>query len=297
MHPHLLHNGEILRTSAKTISAGQVGFLNGWGVFSTLKVINGVLFAFERHWARMKKDAVLLRVPMPADADGFHADLLSLVEANQAFNSTLRVAIVRNRGGLFEGEGITRDFDVVAFTIDTHAWGRGLRLGVQTQARHSGSMFAGTKVTSWGFNLTWLEMARSAGFDEVVLLDDQDRVSECTSANIFAVTPTGVVTPPLSSGCLPGVTRELLVSEIRVPGHPVTEAHLRLDDLYSARSVFVTSTTRELLPVFSIDGHDIAHEDEARLALQASFSTYTDNYVAAAQGKGLAAKMPASIQA
>lgn len=283
MHHHLLHNGQIVPTSARTISAGQVGFLNGWGVFSTIRVFDGVLFAYERHWARMNRDAKLLRVPMPDDAAEFQRDLLRLVDANNGFNSTLRVAIVRNRGGLFEGEGIARDFDIVAFTTDVHSWGRGVHLGLQEQGRHSGSIFSGTKVTSWCHNLTFLEMAKSNGYDEVVLLDDKGRVSECTSANIFAVTDRGVLTPPLESGCLPGITREILLTEVRVPGCTVREGHLMPDDLYSAHGVFITSTTRELLPVFSVAGTQLNREDTIREALQREFSTYCDRYVESAR--------------
>jgi branched-chain amino acid aminotransferase len=292
MHRHLLHNGRIMPTSTQSVSAGQVGYLNGWGVFSTIRVFDGVLFAFERHWARMNKDANLLHVPMPADGAAFRAELLSLVEANQAWNATLRVAIVRNRGGLFEGEGIAGDYDVVVFTTDVHNWGRGVNLGLQPQARHSGCMFAGVKVTSWSFNLAWLESAKAAGFDEVVLLDDKDRVSECTSANIFAATPEGVLTPPLESGCLPGVTREILLQDARVREFPVIERHLSVEDLYQADGVFITSTTRELLPVFSIAGRELNRRDASRLALQEAFSSFCDQYVTAAQQRGEAAKVP-----
>lgn len=286
MHRFLLHNGQIHATSEKLISPGQVGFLNGWGVFSTLRIFDGVLFAYERHWARMHKDAELLHVPMPADSEELRRHLLALIEANGAYNSTLRVAIVRNRGGFFEGEGIERDYDVVAFTTDLHHWGRGVRLAVQADARHGACPLAGAKITSWAHNLTWLENARRRGFDEVLLLDEHGRVSECTSANVFAATPEGVLTPPLSSGCLPGVTREVLLREAVVPSVPVIEKHLTVEDLHRARAVFITSTTRELLPVASLEDTPLNQDDHARTALQDAFSSYADHYVAVAHRSG-----------
>jgi branched-chain amino acid aminotransferase len=286
MHRNLLHNGSIHSTDSKLVSPGQVGFLNGWGVFSTMRVFDGVLFAYERHWARMNRDAVLLRVPFPDDAAAFRADLLALVQANEAWNATLRVAVIRNRGGLFEGAGIDRDFDVVAFTTGVADWGRSVRLAVQPQARHAASMFAGTKVVSWCFNLTWLENARARGFDEVVLLNEHNLVSECTSANIFAAVGDRVFTPPLSSGCLPGITRELLLSEVRADGFRIEERDLTLDDLYAADSVFITSTTRELLAVSEIEGRPLRQDGKARETLQAGFGAYSDEYVAGAQRRG-----------
>ena len=144
------------------------------------------------------------------------------MEANGAHNATLRVAVVRNRGGLFEGSGIEREFETIAFTTGLHAWGKSVKLAVEEQARHGASRFAGVKVTSWIQNLTWLERAKATGCDEVVLLNEHGRVSECTSANIFAVTADGVWTPPLSSGCLPGVTRSvLLTAELAARGADV----------------------------------------------------------------------------
>src|SRR6476469_9655386 len=101
MHRFILHNDELREASEKLLSPGQVGLLSGWGVFTTIKVIDGVLFAFERHWARMSRDAALMRVALPPDAVRVESDLMRLVEKNQAYLSTLRVNVVRNRGGMF----------------------------------------------------------------------------------------------------------------------------------------------------------------------------------------------------
>src|SRR5450755_925994 len=84
MHRFVLHNGQILDAHEKSLSAGQTGLLNGWGVFSTLRVADGVLFAFERHWERMQRDAAKVHVPFPRDRADLKAQLLRLVEANAA---------------------------------------------------------------------------------------------------------------------------------------------------------------------------------------------------------------------
>ncbi len=254
MHRLLLHNGQILDAHEKSVSAGQVGFLNGWGVFSTLRVADGVLFAFERHWERMHRDASKVHVPFPQDPAEVKAQLLRLIEANSAWNSTLRVMVVRNRGGMFEGPDLERDFDVLAFTKDLNPWGSSVRLAMKPHARHAANEFSGCKILSWSQNLTWYEEAHQRGFDEVVLLNERGEVSECTSANIFAATGGEVSTPPLDSGCLPGVTRELLLEVVRVPGVSVVERTLMPADLERADQVFITSTTRDLLPAVSIEG-------------------------------------------
>ncbi|MEJ7605358.1 MAG: aminotransferase class IV [Bryobacteraceae bacterium] len=279
MHRLILHNDEIRNASELCIAPGQIGYMTGWGVFSTLRVSRGVLFAFERHWARMKRDAELLRVPMPANGDWLEERLMKLVEANEAYEATLRVNLVRNRGGMFEGPELEREYDLIAFTTDLKKWGESVKLGVVPQARHAANRYAGTKVTSWVFNLNLYEEAQQMGFDEVVLLNERGEVSECTSANIFVVIGSDVLTPPLSSGCLAGITREVLLSEIRLPWILISEQVLTTADLQIADEVFITSSTRDVLPVNSIHGLDINRNDRVWPQLRGAFRSYIETYV------------------
>ena len=112
------------------------------------------------------------------------------------------------------------------------------------------------------------------------LLDETGGVSECTSANIFAVFGNDIVTPPLSSGCLPGVTRELLLRDISCTPFVVTERAFPLKDLYSADAVFITSTTRDVLPVSEADSKPLRQKPELIATLQRKFREYLAGYVA-----------------
>ncbi len=281
MHRFLLHNDQTLSTADNIVSPGQVGLLNGWGVFSTLRVYDGVLFAWDRHWKRMKHDAQRMRVPFPAEQQWLEDRLLRLVEANDSWNSTLRVVIVRNQGGMWEGpSAAAHPFDLIAFTAEVNRWAPAMRLGVIPQARHAASEFSGAKILSWADNLTRYERAHEQGFDEVVLLNERDEVAECTSANLFAVQGDSVYTPPLASGCLPGVTRAVMLEEVQVPGLRIQEKVLGLKDLESADEVFLTSTTREVLPVLSIEGLKISQGRAITERLQAAFKENVASYVA-----------------
>lgn len=283
IHSKLLYNHSIRPSSDLFLSPGQVGLLNGWGVFSTIKVVDGVLFAFPRHWARMRHDAEMMRVMFPWAPDELEESLLRLVEANEAWNSTLRVAICRNRGTMWAGPVPATEIDLFAFTANRGDWGNAVNLGVVPHARYSANRFAGTKIMSWAMNLIWYEEAHAAGLDEVLLLNERDEVSELTSANIFAAFGNLVRTPGLkSSGCLPGVTRQLLLEQIRVEGIEVKEAVLTLDDLTQADGLFISSSTRDLLPVASIEGLTIGHNDELRNRLLAAYQAYECGYVASA---------------
>ena len=254
--------------------------MNGWGVFSTLRVSDGVLFAYSRHYARMQRDAGLMRVPFLRGPEDLHKALVSLVDANHAFNSTLRVAIVRNKGGLFEAPQIGPDADVIAFTADLANWGGGVHLNYVPQGRHGASPYSGLKVTSWAQNLSWNEKAHADGYDEVLLLNEHGQVSECTSANVFVLRDNEVLTPPLAtSGCLPGVTRAILLEEIQVPGLTIREQILAPADLEAADGVFITSTTRDLLPVLSVDKRPLKQAPEVLNRLLEAFQSYRSTYV------------------
>lgn len=279
MHRYVLHNREIRDYRDKLLAPGQVGFLNGWGVFSTLRVTSGVPFAFERHYARMKRDAKLLRVPFVLSEEELVRALLSLVEANNAPDAVLRVAIVRNRGGLFEAPGLEREWDLVAFTAPLTRWGASAHLTYVPNARFGASPFAGCKITSWAQNLTWYEQAREAGFDEALLLNEDGQVSECTSANIFAIQGKDVWTPPLStSGGLPGVTRAILLEEIQLDGIQIGERELSPSELEASDAVFLTSTTRDLLPAHAIDGARLPVQNVILEQLQKVFAERRSAY-------------------
>jgi branched-chain amino acid aminotransferase len=281
MHRYLLHNGEIRGTGEALLSPGQVGFMNGWGIFTTMRVAQGVLFAFERHYARMQRDAERMRVPFDLSPAELETSLQSLIAANHAFEATLRVCVVRNRGGMFEGSNITRATDLVAFTADINPWGAGVKLSYVPHGRHGASPFAGRKVTSWAQNLTWYEDAHERGFDEVILLSELGQVSECTSANIFAIYDDQVYTPPLeTSGCLPGVTRAILLEEIRVPAINIAERELSPSDLEAADQVFITSTTRDLLPVLEIDRLPLTQRGDVLNHLRQAFLSFRSASVA-----------------
>jgi branched-chain amino acid aminotransferase len=284
IHRWFLHNGKVKESAEASLFPGQLGLLAGLGVFTTLRVVDGALFAWERHWARMSRDAVLLNVEMPPDPDEVERQLLLLVKLNQAPDCTMRFVVVRNGGGLWEGPASGHPSDTIALTADSKRWGDSVRLGIQPHARYSASDFARVKALSWAHNLRWAERAQQQGFDEVILLNEFGRVAECTSANVFAVSGQEVSTPPLSEGCLPGITREVLLEEVVVPGVlpgvQMVERALTVEDLHQADEVFITSTTRGLLPVRKIAGRAVAGRGSVCERVLRAFDSYVKKDIA-----------------
>jgi branched-chain amino acid aminotransferase len=259
IHGNVFHNEALLPMEKVRLSPGQAGLICGWGIFTTLRISRGEAFAYERHWRRLEKDAAIIRLPMPYSSAKVRLNLHEVIRANNVGEGAARVYIVYNHVGFWHSEEKSvPDVDLIIYTASLPHYREPVRLGLREQGRHAASPLAGVKVTSWLQNVWAVAEAQKEGFDEVVLLNERGEVAECTAANIFAVKNGKIHTPPLSSGCLEGVTRGILFEIAPEAGISVVEQALHPDDLYSADEVFITSTNRNLIGVGEIAGRQIA---------------------------------------
>src|SRR5579859_4711359 len=246
MDPLILHNGRVIPLAEATLSPGQSGLLTGWGVFTTLRIYGGRPFEFERHWHRMARDAARLGVDLIYGEDEVREQTVELARSNGRVEGMGRVWFVRNQGGLWADNGHRPPTDLLVFTRELVPWPAAHRLMLQENALCSGSVLAGAKMLSWAQNTLLLERAHAHGFDDALLVNEKGELAECTSANIFLVRGGRVLTPPLTSGCLPGVTREVLLEVTAQTDIEINEESLTPEDLSSAEEVFISSTTREV---------------------------------------------------
>jgi branched-chain amino acid aminotransferase len=257
IHRYIFHNEEVRPVEKIRWSPGQAGLVCGWGLFTTVRIVEGEAFAYERHWRRLEKDAATTRLPMTYSGAKVRVQLQEVIRANKVKEGCARIYLVWNSVGFWKSDEKMPEVDLVITSADLPHYPDSMRLTVREQGRHAASPLAGVKTISW-LNSVWaVAEAQREGFDEVVLLNERGEVSECTAANIFAVKKDKVVTPPLNSGCLEGVTRGVLMEIASDAGTSVVEQTLRLDDLYAADEVFVTSTNRNVIGVSEIAGHKI----------------------------------------
>jgi len=274
----ILHDGVILPLADARLSPGQSGLLSGWGVFTTLRIYRGQPFQFHHHWERMSRDAARLGVDLAAFTEaGVREGIVRLASANHRVEGMGRVWFVRNQGGLWS-DGIRRPAtDLLAFTRELVSWPKSHRLTIQENAVFSAGVLSGAKMLSWTQNALLLERARAEGFDDALLLNERGELAECTSANVFLVRAHRVLTPPLSSGCLPGVTRGVLFEIVPTVGTQLQEQTLTPDDLSRANEVFISSTTREVSAVSFVSPRwSYAAPGPITQALEAAFRRYVD---------------------
>ena len=288
IHHFVFHNDRVLPVESVRLSPGQAGLLNGWGLFTTIRIHDGIPFAFERHWSRLERDAERTRCPFPFVAETVREQLAMLLQANTVQEGAARIYAIYNQVGFWRSAENFPRVDLLLCSADLPSYREPSRLGLREFGRYAASPLAGVKVLSWLDNVWNYYEAQQAGFDEVVLLNERGEVAECTAANIFCVRGGRVTTPPLNSGCLSGITRSVLLEIGASVGVEVKEAVLRPDDLYAADEVFISSTNRSMLGVSEINGHQIASAPgPVTLKMENAFGEYVKRYIA---GKSAAAR-------
>lgn len=278
IHRYVFHNEELLPIEKVRLSPGQAGLISGWGLFTTLRIFHGEAFAYERHWRRLEKDAAIIRLPMPYTGAKVRVNLHEVIRANKVNEGCARIYLMYNTYGHWRSDEAMPQVDLVIYSAPLPKYREPVKLGLREHGRHAGSPLAGVKSISWLQNVWAVAEAQKEGCDEVVLLNERGEVAECTAANIFAVKNGKILTPPLNSGCLEGVTRGILFEIAPEAGVSIVEQTLRPEDLYSAEEVFISSTNRNLIRVGEINGHAIPVGSMAK-RLDDLFEAYISDYV------------------
>ena len=255
MHKFVFHNDRVLPLEQVRLSPGQAGLLNGWGLFTTVRIYDGLPFALDRHWERLVRDAARIQLPVPVTLDAAHGQVREILRTNNVGTGCLRIYFVYNRIGIWGSKESFPVTDFLMYTTDLPQRVGPTKLAVQEQGRHAAHPLTGTKTISWLNNVWMVEQAHQRGFEDVILLNERGEVAECTAANVYCVRSGQVATPPLSSGCLAGVSREILLEISAQAGMAITERTLTLNELYGADEVFISSTTRQVQPVSQIEQH------------------------------------------
>ena len=247
-------NGKVAPAAETTVSVTDHGLTVGDGVFETMKVVDGVPFALTRHLRRLERSATALALVRDgwATDEAITAgcrDLLDAACGAGADVGRLRVTVTGGPGpaGSARGdEGCT----VLIVAGPVEPWEHGTAIVTVPFTRNPTGALAGVKSTSYAENVVALARARAAGATEALFADVHGRLSEGTGSNVFVVRDGVLLTPSLATGCLAGITRELVLE--------VTDAEetedLRLADLVTADEVFLTSSTRDAQAVAVVDG-------------------------------------------
>ncbi len=250
-------DGRLVAPGEGSVSAMDHAVVVGDGVFETMKVVAGpdgpVAFALTRHLARLRRSAEGLGVP-PADEATVRAGVAELLAADAASGGRagrLRITWSSGPGPLGSGRGDGPGTLVLA-TDATTPWPESGRVHVSRWTRNENGPLVGLKTTSYAGNVLALAEAQRHGCTEALFANTAGLLCEGTGTNVFLVVDDVLVTPPLSSGCLAGITRELVMEVAPAAGHPVTERDVRPGELAGASEAFLTSSTRDAMAISGV---------------------------------------------
>lgn len=232
----------------------ESSLLRGDGIFETVLSIDEKAIAWDRHYARMQKAAnkILINIPAKIDIDLAIAAILK----DEIGRNRLRVVCLADGGWFLTLQPITEIAESISITRFPFI-------------RDSRSAISGIKSLSYSESIIAIRHAENLGFADSIFLNEREEVVETGLANILILNQDGWRTPAISSGCLPGITRELLMIWFGVK-----EAVLNFDDLLRAKAVYLTSSIRliqrvdkveqKLYPL-CVEGSDLIDAFEAKL--------------------------------
>jgi branched-chain amino acid aminotransferase len=274
-------NGRITGDRDAVVSVFDHGLLYGEGIYETLRTYRGRPFLYERHMRRLRNSARMINLSLPfsdADMASRIRDTMAAATLNGE-EAYIRVLVTRGVGDLtydLKATPVPSVIIIVKAQIDPAAEAYELGVGVvivDVVRNHPDTVNPMIKSNNLLNSALGAQEAIRRGAFEGIMRNYRGELSECTTANLFLVKEGTALTPPLTAGLLPGITREFICDIGQEIGVEVREAVLRDEDLFAADEAFLTSTTREAVPIVTVNDRPIGNgrPGPVTLALLAGF--------------------------
>ena len=257
-------NGRYVQAERAKVSAFDRGFSYGDGLFETIRAYAGWIFGLDRHLARLKKGADQIGIPFEGDVGEWRQVMGELLRRNclKAADASLRLTVTRGPDVL--GSLLPPDVPpsptllLVSRPLDTGIAER-QQVGIGAVTVHWGSPFNPLQIKSLDYLYNMLAMAQAhrKGAQEALFVDRDGCVVEGATSNLFSLSKGVLTTPPLSSGLLPGITRDVIIELAKKEGLTVSESPIHLNDLLAVEEAFLTGSLKEVMPLVTVDGRTI----------------------------------------
>lgn len=236
-------------------------YLYGEGLFETMKATRGFIPFLGEHLQRLFRGLDLLRMPIDLSASKLEFSLYQTLHHNRLKDAYLRLTLSRPNkeiGNFEPGAGV--NLLVVARALEKappKIYAEGVSAKVVEDFRISPDPLCQVKSTNYLRNVLAQRMAKDAGFNEALLLNSSGNLVEAATSNLFIHDGEKFVTPPVSEGALPGVTRRVVLELFAKNYLPFEERPLKVSDLLTAPEAFLTSALKEVLPLTRVNDKPI----------------------------------------
>jgi branched-chain amino acid aminotransferase len=245
-------NGELLPDDDARVSVFDHGLVVGDGVFETIKIAAGVPFAMTRHLKRLRRSALGLGLAEP-DLEAIKAGALAVVAASEPPPlARMRITFTAGKAPLGSERGNDPSTTSIVAMAAQPFPAPSVDVVVVPWPRNERGALSGLKTTSYGENVRALAYANERGGSEAIFGNTVGQLCEGTGTNVFVVKGGRLLTPPLPSGCLAGVTRALVIEWAGAE-----EEELPLEALAEADEAFLSGTTRDVQPIRNVNGNPL----------------------------------------
>ena len=269
-------NGQWLTSLEFPSSPTDRGALHGLGLFETLLVLDGAPVFLDRHLARLQQACA--RLGWPLSLPDFYDTAVELLARNglTSGRAKIRLSITAGSGTIHD---LTPGDDRLVWLTALPAAEppASLTACLSPWPRNEHSPLAGLKCASYAENLIALDHARRLGFDEAIFSNTVGHLCEAATANLFVVIDGKLFTPPLAAGCLPGITREVVIelaTELKIP---CEERNLAPAELPLAEEIFLTSSLSGVTRLSLFEDHRYPAGRTTRVLQQALQAAISNN--------------------
>jgi branched-chain amino acid aminotransferase len=252
------------------VSVFDSGFMQGVGLFETMRAYAGRVFRLQRHTDRLIASARTLGWTVIPDADSLADNVRQVISAT---GHDARVRLTVTTGSLHAAAGDVPALTVVASASDAdkypdELYQRGVTVITSPHRQHPSDPTAGHKTTSYFARLAALRAAHLQGAFEALWLTPDENVAEASMANVFIVKDEQLLTPPADTPVVPGIARAAVMELAVEQDIPTRERVLTLEDVLNAEEVFLTSSMIEVLPVVRLGRQPVGNEKVGHVTRQ-----------------------------
>ena len=252
-------DGLIQPTATAAVPVMDRGFLYGDSIYEVFRTYDGVPLFYEEHWKRFQNSADLIHLRLQYSMEDIGAEVKRTVKASGAVEAKrdvyVRYVVTRGEGalGLLPDAKANQRLIVIVMAVpewNQEFYSSGVSLAIsRTRRNEPHTLDPNIKGGNYLNNVMGVIEAREQGADDCLMLDSADLITEASNSNVFFVLNNEVLTPSQVSANLKGITKESVRQICAAGGIPYREAELALDDLLAADECFITSATREIMPV------------------------------------------------
>lgn len=240
-------NGLIKKDTDASISVYDQGFTHAYSVFETLRVYNGKPFLLDPHVSRLMQGCNTIDIPL--QYTDFNSIIADLVRRNAIRDGVARIQITRGVGPSDQKPA----HPTVLVTVKPLNLPSEYATGVSCATYQRLAPHQGVKSTDYLFALLSKDRAQKEGFNDVIFFDENKNICEASMASVFIVKGGVLLTPPLTQGILPSITRAYVISLARQHQIPLEERTVSKLELISADEVFMCASVREIVPVTKVN--------------------------------------------